>query len=293
MNTRSALAGLGLGGLGIGGLGVLAGAAAAAHQISGPQRPALDYGMSPFEVGVDAVDVTFTAADGTRLAGWWLGREDAERVVVISHGHRGSKADMLGIGPGLWRAGNSVLLYDFRGNGESADGPQSLAHYEQLDLVAAIDLAAGLAPGLPISLVGFSMGAATSILVAAQDARIESVVADSPFADMHGVIAAAARGLHLPPVPLVSLVDRVTSLRYGYRFADVAPIDVVEKIAPRPLLLVHCSDDHVIPVEHSRRLADAAGPSAHLEIVDGLDHCGAYFADRPGYIARVADFLRR
>lgn len=276
-----------------GALGIGLGAAAAARQISGPQRPDLDYALSPFEVGAEATDVTFTAADGTRLAGWWFDRPEATRVAVVSHGHRGSKSDMLGIGPGLWREGWAVLLYDFRGNGDSADGPQSLAHYEQQDLHAAIELVSELRPGLPIDLVGFSMGAATSILVAADEPRVAQVVADSPFADMHGVIEAAARGRHLPPVPLVGLVDRITGWRYGYRFADVQPLDVVARIAPRPLLILHGTEDSVIPVEHSHRLAAAVGPGCELRIVEGVDHCGAYFADRPGYIDRVAGFLRQ
>lgn len=272
-------------------LGAGAGLVRAAAMISGPQRPDLPYALSPFEVGVEADDVTLGAADGTRLAAWWMDRPDATRVVVVAHGHRGSKADMLGIGPGLWREGYAVMLVDFRGSGDSADGPQSLGHYEQQDLVAAIDWVAEHRPGCELSLVGFSMGAATSLLVAAADHRVARVVADSPFADMRGVIAFAAEHLRLPPVPLVGLVDHVTRLRYGYRFGDVAPVDVVDRIAPRPLLLVHGTDDHVIPVEHARRLA-ARAPHARLWVVEGVDHCGAYFADRPGYIRTVADFLR-
>ncbi|MEL4358663.1 MULTISPECIES: alpha/beta hydrolase [unclassified Luteococcus] len=285
--VRTALTALGLTG---GGLAV--GALAAAHQISGPQRPALAYAMSPFEVGMSAEDVWFTAGDGTRLAGWWFDRPGATHVVVVCHGHRGSKADMLGIGPGLWRAGAAVLVFDFRGNGDSADGPQSVAHYEQLDLAAALDWVAARCPGAEIDVVGFSMGAAVALLVSAGDSRVTRVVADSPFADLHGVIAAAARGMRLPPVPLVPLVDRVTRLRYGYGFGQVQPIDVVSQIPPRPLLLVHGTRDSVIPVEHTRRLAAAAGDKAVVHLVPGVDHCGAYFADRPGYIARVADFLR-
>lgn len=289
MRTTTGLAALGVGA--VAGLGV--GALLAARQISGPQRPALDYGFTPFEVGVDSEDVTFTAADGIRLAGWWLDRPGSEQVVIVCHGHRGNKADMLGIGPGLWRAGFTVLMFDFRGNGASADGPQSLAHYEQRDLEAAIDLVAERRPDAEIDVVGFSMGAAVSILVAARDERVARVIADSSFADVRGVVAAAARGLRLPPMPLVDLVDRATHLRYGYRFHEVEPVEVVAAIAPRPLLLVHGTDDSVIPVEHAHRLARAAGDGCELRIVEGVEHCGAYFEDRPGYIARAAEFLRR
>ncbi|AKT50588.1 lysophospholipase [Arsenicicoccus sp. oral taxon 190] len=269
------------------------GSLAAARQISGPQRPALPYGFTPFEVGLGEVseDVRFAAADGTRIAGWWLDRPEATQVVVVAHGHRGSKADMLGIGPGLYREGFAVLLFDFRGCGDSDDGPQSLAHYEQQDLEAAIEWAAARRPDAELSLLGFSMGAATSIMVGARDPRVRRVLADSPFADMHGVVAAAASSLRLPPVPLVTLVDHATRLRYGYGFGEVEPLEVVGDLAPRPLLIVHGSEDSVIPVEHAHRLAEAAGEGSQLVVVDGVDHCGAYFEDRPGYIRRAAGFL--
>lgn len=276
-----------------GALGLGAGVLAAAREISGPLRPPLPYSFTPFEVGVDAwSDVELTAADGTRIAGWWLDRPGSERVVIVCHGHRSSKADMLGIGPGLWREGNSVLLIDFRGNGESDDGPQSLAHYEQADLVAAIDHAAQRRPDAEIDVVGFSMGAAVAILVAARDERVAKVVADSSFADMRGVIGAAAAHRHLPAVPLLPLVDRATRWRYGYAFSDVVPVDVVGQVPPRPLLLIHSEQDTWIPVEHARRLA-AAAPGAELWLVSGIDHCGAYFLDRSAYITRVAQFLAR
>ncbi len=278
-------------------VGAGAGVLLAARQISGPWRPPLPYAFSPFEVQAEATDVTFSSGDGTRLSGWWFDRPaptdgTPDQVVVVSHGYHSSKADMLGIGPGLWRAGLTVLLYDFRGAGDSEDGPQSLAHYEQADLTAAIDLAQERRPGAEISLVGFSMGAAVSLLVAATDQRVRRVVADSSFADMHGVIATAAAGLRLPPVPLVTLVDHATRLRYGYRFGDVRPEAVVGRISPRPLLLLHGDADEMIPVEHAHRLAAAAGPGSELRITPGAGHCGAYFLDRPGYIAQVAHFLK-
>ena len=52
----------------------------------------------------------------------------------------------------------------------------------------------------------------------------------------------------------------------------IRPVDVVNKIAPRPLLIVHGNDDDRVPVQDARDLADAAGESTDLRIVHGADH---------------------
>jgi hypothetical protein len=44
-------------------------------------------------------------------------------------------------------------------------------------------------------------------------------------------------------------------------------------------------------VDNARRLAEAAGPSAQLWVVDDARHCGAYFADRDAYVQRVGHFF--
>ena len=108
---------------------------------------------------------------------------------------------------------------------------------------------------------------------------------------MHGVVAAAATTARVPGA-FAHLVDYATRGLYGYGFSQVRPIDAISRIAPRPLLMFHGTADRTIPVEHAHRLLAQAGPSAYLELTEGADHCGSYFADRPGYIASVAAFLR-
>lgn len=262
--------------------------------LNSPKRPWPPYYFTPFEVRVPAEDLSFAAADGVPLAGWWLDRPEAETVVICCHGHRGNKSDMLGIGSGIWRAGHSVMLFDFRGNGDSGDGPQSLAHHEQRDLSAAVDLVRERKPGARIAVVAFSMGASTAILTAAEDPRIEVLVLDSPFATMSDVISANYRRYRLPSEPILPLADLVNRLGYGYRFAQVRPLDVIGSIAPRPILLLHGTQDRIIPYGHAHQLVEGAGPGAvELVTFEGVDHCGGYFEDRPGYIKLVADFLER
>ncbi|MDO5066087.1 MAG: alpha/beta hydrolase [Propionibacteriaceae bacterium] len=257
------------------------------------RRPDLPYAFSPFEVQAEARDVAFTTTDGVPLAGWLLPQEDSDTLVIVCHGFRGSKADMLGIGPGLWRAGHEVLLFDFRGNGDSGDGPQSLAHHEQRDLEAALDWATQYRPNRRIAVVAFSMGAATTIQVAARDPRIEVLVLDSPFATMSDVVAANLTANRLPAPLLLPLAKLVNRIGYGYSYDDVRPIDVIHTLPPRPILLLHGRQDRVIPHDHALRLVEAAGPG-NIEFVPfDTDHCGGYFHDRPGYIRRVAEFLDR
>lgn len=296
------------------GLGVGALAGVTVFRLNARQRPALQYTFTPFELGVPFEDVAFTADDGVPLAGWWMESRAAgqggdspaaegsavadsaaeETVVICCHGHRGTKADMLGIGTGLWRAGHTVLLFDFRGNGDSGDGPQSLSYFERQDVWAAVDLAHRRRPNARIAVVGFSMGAAASILAAAEDDRIEALVADSSFAMMSDVVANAYHNYRLPGAPLVPAADLLNRVTHGYSFGGVRPVDRISEIAPRPLMLLHGTNDAVIPFSHMGRLADAAGPG-HAETVtfEGAEHCGGYFADRPAYIARVAEFLER
>lgn len=286
-HLRTALASL-TAGVGLGALGV---AGFTAYTLNAPRRPALDYGFTPFEVRADSEDVRFASADGVRLAGWWMDTPGSEQVVVIAHGHRGNKSEMLGIGSGLWRAGHSVLAFDFRGNGESDDGPQSLSHHEQADLRAAIDLACRRRPDARIVVVGFSMGASTAILEGATDPRVAAFVLDSPFATMGDLIAETYRRYRLPSL-VTGLSSAVNRFRYGYSFAQVRPLDAIATLAPRPMLLLHGTADLVIPYSHALRLADEAGPSCRLVTFDGAGHCGGYFQDRPGYIALVDGFIR-
>lgn len=289
--ARSLRVGLSVAGALFGGaLGV---AAYTAHVLNGPRRPdpLAGFSFTPWEMRVPYEAVSFVSEDGVTLRGWWFPQPESDRVVVGFTGHKGVKQDLLGIGSGLWRAGNTVLLFDFRGCGESDLAPLSLGHNELPDARAAVAYARDRLPSARIGIVGFSMGAAIAVLIAAEDAGVDAVVADSPFATINDVLIHAHRRYRLPVAVTVALTDLVTRVRYGYGFNAVRPVAVVGRIAPRPLLLIHGSADRLIPIEHAYRLREAAGSNTRLWIVDDVGHCGAYFKDRETYVKRVASFF--
>jgi fermentation-respiration switch protein FrsA (DUF1100 family) len=268
-------------------------AAYVVHALNGPRRPTWrdNYTFTPFEVDVTWEKVEFQSDDGITLRGWWFPRPESRRIVVGLTGHKGGKHELLGIGSGLWRAGNNVLLFDFRGCGDSDSAPLSLAHKELADARAAVAYAQHRVPQGRIGFMGFSMGAAVGILEAAANPTVRAVVADSSFASMSDVVAAAFRRYRLPAGMLVAMTDLLNRWRHGYPFGAVRPVDVVPALSPRPLFIIHGADDRVTPVEHARRLYAAAAEPKELWISDGTPHCGTYFVDRERYVGRVAEFF--
>lgn len=251
-------------------------------------RPVPDKFITPWELGIPYEDVAFRTDDGLTLRGWWLSHPDAARSVVTLTGHYGGRSDTIGIGSGLWRCGMNVLLFDYRGRGASDPHINTLGYSETLDALAAVDFVARRAPGTAVGAVGYSMGAAVAILAAARDARVGAVVADSPFASQREVIRAhVRRRTRLPSIPFLPLVE----IFLPYEVGAVAPLREAGRIAPRALMLIHGARDTVTDPGDSRALYEAAGEPKQLWELPGAGHCGAYFADRPAYVARVGAFF--
>jgi fermentation-respiration switch protein FrsA (DUF1100 family) len=68
---------------------------------------------------------------------------------------------------------------------------------------------------------------------------------------------------------------------------------VVDRIAPRPLLLIHGELDDLITADNARALYAAAGEPKELWILPAVEHSGALEAAREEYQERVSGFFRR
>ena len=127
------------------------------------QSPLFD---NPKNYDLDYEDVCFEARDGVKLRGWLI-RGGSERVIVQSHfGVQCNRAGYCPKGKGFitpWKQdicflrqaqyfannGYSVLMYDFRGHGESDLGTTPWVSWgpeEAKDIVAAVDYAVQQTP---------------------------------------------------------------------------------------------------------------------------------------------------
>jgi fermentation-respiration switch protein FrsA (DUF1100 family) len=85
---------------------------------------------------------------------------------------------------------------------------------------------------------------------------------------------------------------KVVDLRTGVA-TRIAPIDVVERLSPRPLFLLHGTSDHVVPTASARALLDRAGEPKTLWLAPGGHHDQLMRGAREAYREAVLGFLAR
>jgi uncharacterized protein len=269
----------------------------AAARLVHPERQVVD--RSPGELGLAFEDISFAAADGIRLSGWWVPAGDARATVVLLHGFLKSRIEVLDHARYLHEARFDVLLFDWRAHGRSEGSFCSLGFHERQDLTAAIDYAV-VRTGRRVMALGYSMGAATGILGGADEPRLLALVADSSFATVEGSLNTAFEVVSepkLPAFPFASIALGIASLRTGLDPADIRPVEAIARWAPRQVLLISGGRDRVVPSAESDRLVDAAGPVARLVRFPEAGHPSsgeeAFVSEPDAYRAEVLAFFEQ
>jgi len=196
---------------------------------------------------------------------------------VVAHGFTNSVAfpPFVRLAGWLSRFGE-VRALDFRGHGASGGGTGAGGDPELLDVDAAV--AAARADGARwVVTVGLSMGGGAVLRQAAVgEHRPDAVVSVSAVSRWYVRDTAPMRRVHwlLETTAGRRLGAAALRLRLDVPWLTVppAPVQLVSRIAPTPLLLVHGDRDAYFPLEHFRTLAQAAGPAATVEVVPGMGH---------------------
>ncbi len=238
------------------------------------------------------------AADGVELAGRWVpADEPTGRVMILVHGFIDGPGMMLiDRAPAILARGWNVAAIDLRGYGESQGEYSSFGAREAGDLRAWLDALAELVPdGEPFvpAVWGRSMGAAIALRAGVEDERVQALVLEAPMVDLQASVATVMRNRRLPMAPVFSrLVVRRAGRIAGTPLARPRPIDLARRF-DRPVVVVHGTDDDLIPTSLARRLAESfPSPAPLLEVADARHADVARVGGRP-LLDEVLDFVDR
>lgn len=230
---------------------------------------------------------------------------------VIMHGFGGTKNDGLSRAAAelLVQLGYVTLRFDFRGCGESS-GERGLVRCEDevADALNAVSFMEGLPEVDPrrIGMLGGSLAGSVAIQAAGADARIAACIScgglgsgETTLRFLHPAGEAWQRfnamvdegrrrrdrgeSMMVPRFDIIPIPPAVRPglpagaiMEFPFEVVEsilrLRPIDVVGKIAPRPLLLLHPAADPVVASEESIALFRNAGQPADLHLVSNNDH---------------------
>ncbi|GLZ31444.1 hypothetical protein Lesp02_36320 [Lentzea sp. NBRC 105346] len=183
-----------------------------------------------------------------------------------------------------------VVALDFRGHGASG-GRSTVGGDEVHDVAAAVQIARDLGYTRIVT-VGFSMGASIVIRHAALMEPPDAVAAVSGPARWWSRETKSMRRVHwLLEQPHGRLAARALGVRLGAPWVKPpeSPLEVVHRITPTPLLIVHGEEDHYFAPAHATSLHRATNGHAELWLEPGMRH--AETAVTPELVDRMAAWL--
>ncbi|MBA7646342.1 hypothetical protein ES703_54104 [subsurface metagenome] len=224
-------------------------------------------------------------ADSLKLIGQlYLPGEGAQTLlptVCLCHGIPGNSPDPNDRGYSLLaericRQNFAVFIFNFRGAGASGGNFDILDWTEDLKVVIDYLWTLPEVDRSRLLLLGFSGGAAVSIYVASQDKRVSSIVTCACPAEFTFFTEGNEPQSIIDHFRSVGIIrDKNfphSAHEWLHSFTQVSPVNYIAGIAPRPLLLVHGSQDETVEVSHAYKLYDRAGEPKQIVIVDGAGH---------------------
>ena len=220
------------------------------------------------------------------------GNPSSNFLILIGHGVTGNKDRpfIKSLAEGLANAGFPTIRFSFSGNG-SSEGKfeESKISKEVEDLRSVLDSVSNT--GKTIIYAGHSMGGAVGVIAATMDSRINKLIS------LAGMV-------HTEKFCQVEFGDQIPGKGYMWDeqdcplseeyVEDMKSIRTVIDKSPKisiPWLLIHGTDDDVVPVDETHEIFEKAGKNAKKVILDGADHVFSRECDVNKLVEAIVNWL--
>ena len=254
------------------------------------QTPA-DYSVRNFQ------DVSITTVDGVRVGAWYVPptRTDGASIIFI-HGHVSNRSHFLARAALFAEQGYGMLFLDLRHHGTSDGDISTMGLLEVRDVQAAFDFLTEQPAVNPdrIAIYGHSMGGATAIMAFRRITQARVLIAESAYSSLEDNLRLRiVQDLPIPAFILPQVIIQFCNILTDENLFDVRPIDDIQHLDGRPVLLVHGTLDNVVPIENSEQLFAAAHEPKAFWRIEGAGHMSSFEVSSEEYEAHIMPFLEQ
>jgi uncharacterized protein len=235
--------------------------------------------------------VSFPSRDNVTISGFFIPASVSSvsqtETVIIVHGFNDCKRRPFSLLPAgmLHRNDINALVIDLHNHGDSevTIGRMTAGVDESLDALGAWDWLVD-EKGIPsekIGIVGYSLGAATTIHAMSAEPQLVAGWSDSAFDKMESVLIHELKREGFPTF-LSSPALLTGRLVFGVDIMSVTPELAIQNVNNRPLYIVHSADDDAVPSASAETLIQVS----NREQSDSL----VWILDGPGHIKTMLDY---
>ena len=247
-------------------------------------------GAPPRDLAAQVVRIP--RADASPIAGWFVAGEEERGGVLLLHGVRADRRQMLGRAQFLKRAGYSVLLIDLQAHGETPGEFITFGHLESRDAHAALDFLRARVRNRRVGVIGVSLGGAAALLGEAP-LHADAMVLEAVFSTIGEAVRNRMAQRFGAVGPYVSnLLLWQIEPRLGVSVTALSPLSAIARVRA-PVLIMAGSADRRTRMDETEALFDAAPEPKSLWIVEGAVHENLHAFIPDEYERRVLAFFEQ
>ena len=252
-------------------------------------RPARARIAPPAGLTPEAVRIPY--GDGQQVSGWFLPGQGGEGAVLLLHGVRSNRLQMLERARWLQGEGIASLLIDLPAHGESSGERITFGRREALGVRAALGWLRARLPGENVGAIGVSLGGA-SLLFAERQPELDALVLESVYPTIEDAVQDrlttrfGPAGARLAPLLLLQL-----PLGLDLSAEQLRPIDAITGVHA-PLLITAGTEDRSTRWPETEQLFAAAREPKTLWPVPGAAHVDLHDFGARAYEARLLPWLQ-
>ena len=254
-------------------------------------RPALHpVGAAPSDLPVQPV--VLQSATAGPVAGWFVQGKPRAGAVLLLHGVRADRREMVSRAEFLYKQGYSVLLIDLPGHGESSAEHITFGFNEAAGVTAALEFLSSKLPSEKIGVIGVSLGAASLVLSRPQPAP-SAVILESMYPTITEAVSDRLRlRLGAPGAYLAPLLVWQLPVRLGITSDQLRPIAEISALHA-PVMIISGSIDRHTTIDETGRIYNAANQPKELWVVKGAGHINMHAFARETYEEKVSAFFAK
>ena len=253
-----------------------------AHQV--------DIGEIPINLK-DVEEVSFLSTSNAEISAWFFSSFEKKGGVLLLHGVKSNRLQMLDRAKFLQKAGYSVLLIDFQAHGKSLGEKITFGYLEALDAESAYMYLEKRIHSRNIAVIGVSLGGAAALVGNVKN-KAKIMILESVYPTLEEAIIdrleiyLGSIGAYLSPLLTLQLKPRL-----GFGVDALRPIDHITKRKGAVVIIAGEKDRHTKLIESQRLYSKASDPK-ELWIVENAKHQDFHKLLGKSYELKILGYLQ-